>query len=221
MLLEVKQEIRPPFLVGAVILGCLSIFKKSHLLKHWTPRACQCVKVSEDPVQMRRATRLSLGSPQGIQTSLHLVWWNMSIHSSHCKEIRPSFESGHLGFHSTWGSKLRVPLTYLFLKEGYTWGACGTLAYLFNRILGFCSLLELIWPWSIPRVTVLKLVFFLIWKGCLRESLELPKIRQGTCLVWLGMGNSLDSTQGNPASSQVDVGYTKQFHIHLVTSVSF
>ena len=29
MLLEVKQEIRPPFLVGTVILGFLSIFKKS------------------------------------------------------------------------------------------------------------------------------------------------------------------------------------------------
>ena len=34
MLLEVKQEIRPPFLVGTVILGCLSIFKNGHLLKH-------------------------------------------------------------------------------------------------------------------------------------------------------------------------------------------
>ena len=29
MLLEVKREIRPPFLVGTVILGFLSIFKKS------------------------------------------------------------------------------------------------------------------------------------------------------------------------------------------------
>ena len=29
MLLEIKQEIRPPFLVGTVILGFLSIFKKS------------------------------------------------------------------------------------------------------------------------------------------------------------------------------------------------
>ena len=28
MLLEVKREIRPPFLVGTVILGFLSIFKK-------------------------------------------------------------------------------------------------------------------------------------------------------------------------------------------------
>ena len=37
--------------------------------------------------------RLSLGSPQGIQTSLHLVTWNTSLNLSHCREIRPSFES--------------------------------------------------------------------------------------------------------------------------------
>ena len=32
MLLEVKREIRPPFLVSTVILGFLSIFKKSQAL---------------------------------------------------------------------------------------------------------------------------------------------------------------------------------------------
>ena len=45
---------------------------------------------------------LSLGSPQEIQTSLHLVRWKMSLHVSHCREIWPSFESEHLGVHSTW-----------------------------------------------------------------------------------------------------------------------
>ena len=34
------------------------------------------------------------------------------------------------------------------------------LAYLFNRILGISSLLEMIWgAWGFPRVAVLKLVF--------------------------------------------------------------
>ena len=103
---------------------------------------------------------LSLGSWQRIHTSLHLVWWKTSLHSSHCREIQPSFQSGHLGIHSNWGSKLRVPLTYLLLREGYSWVAFGKLSYLFNRILGIRSLIEMIWrPWSLPRVPVLKLVF--------------------------------------------------------------
>ena len=33
----------------------------------------------------------SLGSPQRIQTSLHLGRWNTSLHSSHFRDIRPYF----------------------------------------------------------------------------------------------------------------------------------
>ena len=56
--------------------------------------------------------------------------------------------------------KLRVPLTYLFVREGSSSGACLKLALLFNRILGISSLLETICgAWSFPRVPVLKLVF--------------------------------------------------------------
>ena len=37
---------------------------------------------------------------------------------------------------------------------------CGNVAYLYNRILGISSLLEMIWGvWSFPWVPVLKLVF--------------------------------------------------------------
>ena len=103
---------------------------------------------------------LSLCSPQGIHTSLHLVWWKTGLHSSHCREIWPSFESGHLSIHSTWGSKLRVLLTWLLLREEFSWVSCGKLDYLFNRILGIRSLLEMIWrPWCFPRVPVLKFLF--------------------------------------------------------------
>ena len=63
---------------------------------------------------------VSLGSPQQIHTSLHLLQWKTSLHSSHCREIWPSFESGHLGIHSTWGSKLRVLLTLLLLREEFS-----------------------------------------------------------------------------------------------------
>ena len=102
---------------------------------------------------------LSLDSPQEIHTLLYLMWWKTILHLSHCVEIWPSLESGHLSIQSTWGSKLSYPLTYLLLREGYYWGAYWKLAYFFNRILGICSLLEIIWcPWSFPRVPVQKLV---------------------------------------------------------------
>ena len=101
-----------------------------------------------------------LGSPHRIQTSLHLVRWKTSLHLSHLREIRPYFLSGNLGIHSTWGRKLSVPLIYLLLREGSSWGACLKLAYLFNRIMGISSLPETIWgAWSFPHVPVLKFVF--------------------------------------------------------------
>ena len=116
---------------------------------------------------------LSLDSPQGIHTSLYLVRWKTRLHSSHCREIRPSLESWHLSIQSTWGSKLRDSLKYLFLREGYSWGACGKLAYFFNRILGIRSLLVIIWrPWSFPRVPVQK-----------RVPLDLRRVYQGISVV--------------------------------------
>ena len=75
---------------------------------------------------------LSVGSLQLIQTSFHVLIWKMSLHLSLCSEIRASFHSGHPGIHSAWGSKLRVPLTFVLLREGSSWGACGKLAYHFS-----------------------------------------------------------------------------------------
>ena len=62
------------------------------------------LEVSSDvrpPVQMRWDIGFSLGTAQNIQTSLYIVRRKTSLHSSHCKEIRLSFESGNLGIHST------------------------------------------------------------------------------------------------------------------------
>ena len=59
---------------------------------------------------------LSLGSPLGIQTSLHLVRLKMRLHSSYCREIWASFKSGHLGVHSTWGTMSGS------LSQTYCWG---------------------------------------------------------------------------------------------------
>ena len=62
------------------------------------------LEVSSDvrpPVQMRWDIGFSLGTAQNIQTSLYIVRRKMSQHSSHCKEIRLSFDSGNLGIHCT------------------------------------------------------------------------------------------------------------------------
>ena len=105
-----------------------------HLLKHWTQRTSRSLKWIWG-LLCRRGWELwlSLGSPQGIQSSLHLVRWKMNLHLRHCMESRPSFEAWHFGIHYTWDRKHRVVLTYLFLREGSSWGACGKLAYIFSR----------------------------------------------------------------------------------------
>ena len=53
------------------------------------------------PVQMRWDIGFSLGTAQNIQTFLYIVRRKTSLHSSHGKEIRLSFDSGNLGIHCT------------------------------------------------------------------------------------------------------------------------
>ena len=104
-LLEVSREAKRPLLFGRVILVFLSIFTKSQASSSFEARnsvhlsTCQRMR---GPLSRRGGVLwLSLESPQGIRSSLHLVRWNMSLHLSHCREIRPSFESRRLGVHST------------------------------------------------------------------------------------------------------------------------
>ena len=77
MLLEVRQETKVHFLVGTVILGFLSIFKKSQASSPFgalnSVFLSMCQRDVRPPSRGGRDLRLSLGSPQGIQTSLHLV----------------------------------------------------------------------------------------------------------------------------------------------------
>ena len=140
---------------------------------------------------------LSPGSPEGIQTSLHLVRWNTCLNLSHCREVRPSFESGSLGVHSTWDRKHRVPLTYLLLRENSTWGAGGTFSQIFNQRQGISSHLGTIWgAWSFPPVAVLILIFIASWDGCLRESLSIPQGSQAICTVCCGTRDSYGANEG-------------------------
>ena len=104
MLLEVRQETNSHFLVGTVILGFLFIFKKSQASSIFEALNSVCLSRYQSdeipPIQMSGELWLSLGSPQGIQTTLHLVRCNTSLNVSHCREIRPYFESGTLAVHS-------------------------------------------------------------------------------------------------------------------------
>ena len=62
------------------------------------------LEVSSDvrpPVQMRWDIGFSLGTAHNIQTSHCIVRRKTSLHSSHCKEIRLSLDSGNLGIHCT------------------------------------------------------------------------------------------------------------------------
>ena len=96
--LEVKQETDVHFQVGTVILRFLSIFKKCKASSPFEALNSVCLSSCQsDVIPLSRwggDLQLSLGSPQGIQTSLHLVTWNSSVNFSHCREIQPSFESG-------------------------------------------------------------------------------------------------------------------------------
>ena len=77
-----------------------------------------------------------------------------------CREIWSSFESGHLGVHLAWSVQHRVPLTYIFLRENSSWGACGKMAYLFSRRQGISSHLQRIWgAQTFHLVALLKLMF--------------------------------------------------------------
>ena len=131
------------------------------LLKNWNLQYSRVGKAMWGPLSRWGGDPgLSVWSLQGIQTSFHFVILKMSLHLSLCRVIRPSFESGKLGVHFTWSREHRVSLTYIFLRENSSWGACRKLAYLFSQRQGISSHLQMIWgAQSFPRVALLKLMF--------------------------------------------------------------
>ena len=96
--LDVKQETEFHFLVGTVILGFLSIFKKSKASSPFEALNSVCLSRCQrdviQPVQMRRMptalSRFSTGDSD-IPSSCDM---KHDPNLSHCREIRPSFESG-------------------------------------------------------------------------------------------------------------------------------
>ena len=103
-----------------------------------------------------------------------------------CREIWPSFESGHLGVHFTWSRKHRVPLTYILLRENpievlvQSWLTTSfedRESALISRRYGLHGsfILVLYWNWCSSRIEM----------GGLTESLDFRKGCQVTC-IWCG-----------------------------------
>ena len=101
--MRLENEIH--FLVDTVILGFLSIFKKSQALSPYEALNSVCLTRYQsdviNPIQMRRRTmsfsRVSTGDSD-IPSSCEM---KDETDLSDCREIGPSFESGLFGVHST------------------------------------------------------------------------------------------------------------------------
>ena len=122
MLLEVSREAKRPLLFGTVILVFLSIFTKSQASSPFeamkSAHLSMCQKDVRPSVQKSWRTKDFSRVSTGYSVIASSCEVNMSLPLSHCRESRPSFESGLLGVHYTRGKKHRVALTYLFLREG-------------------------------------------------------------------------------------------------------
>ena len=96
-----RWETKHPFLVSTEILGFLSIFKKRQASSPYeilnSVGFSRCYRDVRPLSRWGEQLLLSLVSPQGIQTCLHLVRWKTCLNLSHCRKISPSFKSGPPG----------------------------------------------------------------------------------------------------------------------------
>ena len=148
-LLEVSRETMRPLLVGTVILVFLSIFTKSQASSHF--EAFNSVHLSKSQMDLRPSVHKKLRTMAFSRVSTG----DSDIPSSWEMKDEPAFKAlqGKPAFfwvrasrvHYTWGRKHRVALTYLFLREGYSWGTCGNLAYLFSRRQGIILIPRRYW----------------------------------------------------------------------------
>ena len=93
-----------------------------HLLKNWTLRASQCVNGCEDPVQVRQEIRsFSTFSTSDSYIALYCAMKDNPAFKP--LQGNPTFFLVRASQYPLyWGSKLRVRLTYVLLREGYSWG---------------------------------------------------------------------------------------------------
>ena len=138
----------------------------------------------------------ALESPQGIQTALHLVRGNTSLHSSHCKET---------GLFSSHVISVSIPLeaansgpSHIPIVEGSVLLRCRrNLEFLLNRSQGKSSNLEMIWcTWSFPRVALLNSVCLKTWAGVLEEISGVAQRKASHCHVRWGTGDGSGANAG-------------------------
>ena len=106
--LIVRPESQFPFPVATEIMGFISIFKRSPALSLFEALSSTCLS------RCQRDVRPPLLMSQGLRAFSRDSTWDsdipssckmkdqaISLHSNHCREIRPSFDSGHRSVHST------------------------------------------------------------------------------------------------------------------------
>ena len=138
------------------------------------------------------------------------------------QEIWTSFKSGHLGVLFSWSIKHSFPLTYIFLRENSSWGACGKMAYLFCQRQRSALISR---RYGVPG----SFIVLLYWRWC---SYRLEVGVSGNLWIFVKdvktlvvydveWETAMDSMKGKCASSWVDLLYTNLFWIPEVTSVFF
>ena len=152
------------FLSDTVILGFLIIFKNCQASSRFeavnSPWLSSCQRDVRPLFEMSWRTKAFCRFSTVDSDILSSCDMNDKHALSLCREIWPSFESGHLGVHFVWSIKIRVPLTYIFLREISSWGACGKMPYLFIRRQGISSHLQTKWGARVFHpVALLKLMF--------------------------------------------------------------
>ena len=208
-----RWQAKLPILVGTFILVFLSIFTKCQASSPFEAMNSGLLSLCQEDMRASVQKRCRTKAFSRVSTG-------DSVIPSSCKmiyepafkplqETRPSFESGHLGVHSTWGRKKRVPLTYLFLREGSSWGACGKLTYLFSLRQGII----LIPRWYGVQGTFFKLLYWNWWSSILETvvSGNLSRFRKGVkplVLYYVDSREFMEPKKGKLASSQFDFGYT-------------
>ena len=104
-LLEVRHETEGHFLVGTVIFGYVTIFRKcqasSTFEAVYSASLSRCQKDVRPIVQMRWGPRAFSSVSTGDSGILSACDMNDVPALSLCREIQPSLESGHLGVHFT------------------------------------------------------------------------------------------------------------------------
>ena len=161
--------------------------RHNHILKHWTPGACESVNGCEDPVQKRRAPRsFSRFSTRDSYSAL-----------SCAMKDEPAFKplQGNPNLFRVRASQYPLYLrqqtqgpSHIPLSEGMVLLRClGKVGLPLQSKTGNHFHPEIIWgSRNIPQTALLKLMILYTWDGCLRESLEFPKGSEATCSVWCG-----------------------------------